>query len=310
MKTNYFLMAYPGHGGGDWFVLMCNNHPAGMTVLIETFKEQMLDFKARGLDRRKDLDAELIRLFNFREGKDACVGLLKKEHRLLWRWMEPRGARRIQMVRNPLALIGQRMGRKLADAERWIELRYHRDLIPFSRDEFEGTVMKYAYDFYEKYLRRANAEGSSWPLIRLEDLNCSVGSDGQYFLRVMEWLTQTPWPKHYVDVIRTEYTPAYGAYSRAVFDGDFNLLRLLAWPVLHWKARVRTPSEWAEDVSSVGPLAYWNNWTEQQRGLYLKHMEKLQRRLGYNQDHIGSTDADWEFRGAYGKVDLGHTGGS
>lgn len=302
-KTNYFLLAYPGHGGGDWFTLMCNNHPAGMTVVLEGFKDQMLDFEARGLDRRKDLDRELLRLMKFRDGKDACVGFLKSEHPAVWREMLAHGGRRIQVIRNPIALIGTRMWRKVEAATRWIKKRYGRE--PQGDDDmFEGHVMRYAYGFYEMYLKRAQSKRDNhWPLIRLEDMNRSVGTDGQYFLRVVEWLTQTEWPRGYLRVIRKYYTPAYGSCSMAIFDEDYNVIKLLAWPHLRWRERFQTESEWGEDVSHNSPPYHWENWSEEWRRRYLKHMLPLEKRLGYNQDHIGSTDPDWECRDAFGEVD-------
>ena len=33
-----------------------------------------------------------------------------------------------------------------------------------------------------------------------------------------------------------------------------------------------------------------------------KEIKDLQKRMGYNQDHIGSTDVDWEQRGIFGEV--------
>lgn len=302
MKTNYFILGYPGHGGGDWMTLLCNNHPAKMSVVLEPNKEEMLDFEARGLDRKKDMDPELLRFFNFRDGKDACVGVLKCEHSALWKWMKPRGGRCLRLMRNPITLIGTRMWRKVPDATRYIQKLYNHK--PENDDEmFEGHVMRYAYMFYERYLRQAAKDAHRpWPLVRLEDLNQSVGTDGKYFIRVMEWLTQTPWSQQYVKVIRHEYTPAHAAYTRVVFDADYNVERVLAWPRIRWRGRFRTPSEWGEDVSPGSASRYWGNWSEEWRIRYLKHMGMLQARLGYNQDHIGSTDPDWEFRGVYGEV--------
>lgn len=299
MKTHYFLLTYPGHGGGDWFCLMCNNHPAGMSVILEAYKEEMFDFPSRGLDRRKHLDREYFRLLEFRTGKDACVGMLKNEHGTIWRWMEAREGRRIQLVRNPIALIGTRMWRKVVAATECIRREYGH--APKNDEEmFEGHVMRYAYRFYETYLNRALESGRNhWPLVRLEDLNHSIGTDAKYFIRVMEWLTQTPWSQQYAKVIRREYTPAHAAYGRVIFDEDFNVERILAWPHIRWRGRFGTPSQWGEDVSSGSASWYWENWSEDWRARYLKHMEVLQARLGYNQGHVGSTDLDWECRGKW-----------
>ena len=128
MKTNVFMVMYPGHGGGNWFTLCTNNPPAGMSVLLEFFKDMMLDLEERGLDPRKDYDSEGLRFLEYRTGKDACVGIIKGYRESLWKYMESRGGHRLHVIRNPLALIGKRWGSRVKDPTSvlWNQRQYGR----------------------------------------------------------------------------------------------------------------------------------------------------------------------------------------
>lgn len=298
MRTNFFALMYPGHGGGNWFTLCTNNHPAGMSVVLELHKALMLDLENRGLDPRGDYVAEGLRFLKYRTGKDACVGIIKGVRPALWRYMEARGGRRLHVVRNPLALIGKRWNSRVKDpaSVQWNERRYGRKPKDTS-DMFEGYVMKYAFEFYGPYLRQAAEK--KWPLVRLEDLNASVGGSGLYYQRVVEWLTQTPWPMDYVAHIKEHYTPGHWAHGRVIFDNDHNVLRVLMWPLARWKARL---GQWGEDSSEGSPPYFWKRWKPEWHERYLKHFEELEKQLGYNQDHIGSTDERWEFEGVFGEA--------
>lgn len=298
MKTTYFMLSYPGHGGGDFFLLNMANHPQPMTCLLEAFKEQMLRFDERRIDARKGYDDEIKRVFEFRKGKDVCVANLKCDHPRLQQYVRDHEGHLINLVRNPLAVIGKRFGRKNEEAKTRFQELYGRPP-ETEADLFEGTVLKYVRQFYSVYLLRGQMHGKEWPTIRLEDLNASIGHDGRYFQRVMKWLTGVEWPDDYIDFIREHHTPGHRATSRAIFDKDYNLLRLPAWGRPAWRDRM---GKWGEDVSENGPAAYWEQWSDEMRARYLLQCSEFQQRLGYNQDHIGSTDVDWEQRGQFGEV--------
>jgi hypothetical protein len=116
----------------------------------------------------------------------------------------------------------------------------------------------------------------------------------------MEWVTQTDWPMDYITYIRMHHTPGHRATSRAIFDEDWNLLKLRAWPRKAWNEKIGAWDH--EDTSKDGPAAHWGRWSGEQRRLYLQHYGDLDKRMGYNQDHPGSTDTDWEQRDRFGEV--------
>jgi len=293
--TQYFNMVYPGHGGGDFFLLNCALHPQPMTVFLEIFKEEMLRFEERGLDRKTDYDSEILRAFEFRKGKDVCVGNLKCEHPAVIEYVETHGGRVFHVIRNPIALIGMRFGRKNEEARRGFQKLYGR---PASTDTdlFEGTVLKYKKRFHKMYLDR----GPKWPTVRLEDINYSIGRDAGYFKRFMEWATQVEWPEDYINHIRLHHTPGHAAESRAVFDEDGNLLKLNVWPRFRWREKI---GRWdREDQSAKGAAAFWDSWPDEWKKRYQLHYEELDERMGYNQDHPGSTDDAWEQEGRFGDV--------
>jgi hypothetical protein len=293
--TNFFFMFHPGHGGGGWLQYICHNHPtAQMSFIGECHK--YLEFERRGIPYPHPRAAYDREIYNFFESRlhygDAAIGLVKSFRPQHVEWATDRvGAEHVrvcQMMRNPRFNF---IGKWVAKSQR-IPLAKLLGREPASEyDVFEATACYYVKTFYEKFLARA----VQYPLVRLEDLNISVGSDGDYFQRFMEWLTGVEWPTSYVDHIRQHHTAAYKYDNWVVWD---------TWP--DGRARVKSVNtvqrveqqwpyrnNWGEDPE---PTRRWARLDERQREIYLRIIGPYERQLGYNQAHVGSTDSEWAAR--------------
>jgi hypothetical protein len=264
-----------------------------MSVIAECHLPNCLDFVRRGVPYPEPGQAYDDELYNFFESRlhyqDDCVGVIKSFRKsVAWatKRVGPERVKLCQMVRNPRFNF---VGKWAVKASR-VPLAKMLGYEP--RDEyerFEATAIYYVRTFYHKWLHQA----SRWPMIRLEDLNASVGSDGDYFQRFMEWLTGVEWPTSYINHIREHNTAAYKYRNWVEWD---------TWP--DGRERVKSVNTVQLEIQQ---WLYRHNWNEdpevpwrwarldkRQQEIYLRHIGPYEQRLGYNQAYVGSTDAEWE----------------
>lgn len=270
-----------------------NNHPAGMSMLGEFPKAGQLDFKGRDIPA----DCQDQEVINFFEGRiyygDVAIGMTRFRSTYT-QWARQRmgdeAVRIVQKIRNPiLRFVGKRVAKQKPGAA-WFQ-KLHGRSPKNEREIYEGVSAYFAQNYFEKFLKRSQ----HYPIVRLEDLNKSIGKDGVFFKRFMEWLTQTEWPWDYIYHIRDNWTPAYQYEISLEWDdeGRVSAVNMVRREKPTWR---RDWSDGPEPPLSWERLAVEQPWLEE---IYLKYHAGCQARLGYNQSGRGTTEADWEFRGAY-----------
>jgi hypothetical protein len=138
--------------------------------------------------------------------------------------------RTLQIVRNPLAVVGFRTSK----------------LDKGDEAQFIATVDLYA-SRYRKYLSRSH----DWPVVKTEDMNRSVGTDGLYFCQTMSWWTGLEWTAgHWLDV-RNGVPPDKRKF------GDWG---------------------WMNDPE---PSKHWGNMTVWQRDKFVERFAGIMLGLGY-----------------------------
>lgn len=292
--TNYFLCFSHGHSAGGWILYLCNNHPSGrISVLGEVPKPNQLDFARRGMTKKSHLNSEILKFFRDREDQnDACAGIVKSFTNGAIEFVTKRKGVIFQKVMNPLHIVGKRMFKKPSNAAEMIRRKYGH--APLNKDEeFEGHCLYYGEQKFEVFLNRAD----KWPIVRIEDLNESLGVDGFYFKRVMEGITQTEWPQDYIDYIRHNCFPNQHYVHSVHWDEHGRVKEArseLRDPAMGFRGEAR--GDWGENPL---PARAWAAWTESQQAIYHKYFDEIDKRLGYNQRYIGSTEPEWEMLGKY-----------
>lgn len=289
--TRYFLVFSHGHSAGGWLAYLCNNHPSGkISVLGEVQKPNQLAFKRRGIPM-SHISAETIKFFEDRVYYgDTCLGIIKSFTRLVMDYVSKRGGLICQGVRNPIHIVGIRYKRKMGPARQAFRGVYHR---PMETDDeiFEGHAIYYAQGKYRAFLNRAD----QYPIYRVEDLNGSLGKDGAYFKRFMESLTRVEWPWEYVRHIQENNPPCQWHHMKIFWDDEDRACRVSTW-IPDGARDYGEYCHWGPDPSIP---RYWNSWTDNQKELYQKWFGELDKRLGYNQQHMGSVESNWEWAGKY-----------
>ena len=268
-------------------MLVCNNHPAGMVVLGEVTKDEGLNLIGRGIPK-SELGNEVIRFFdNCQEQHKACAGVIKSFNYQVVKYVLAHDGIIIHKVRNPIHIVSWRFERKLEAARHTFNELYGRQP-ETALERFEGHCSYYATRFYAKFLRQAE----QYPIIRIEDLNESLRTDGSLFTRIMESVTATDWPEDYVKYIQDNWTPDQIYRFHPVWEND--RITKLDYTMQDRKRDAR--NHWGEDARNA---TYWERWTQEQRDIYYKYFADIQNNLGYNQSYPGSTDDKWKFRGYY-----------
>jgi len=295
---NYFLIYHIGHGGGNWLINAILNHPQHkMWVLGEINKPCQLDFDGRGIeDTVENKTRETLKYFEDAE-RAGCeaAGIIKCFTPATRHWVQDHGGRLIQMVRNPLSKCGSRSMRYLERPVR--ASRYYQEefgQLPETHEEMiEAHFLWARRKFYDHFMRDKRA--ALFPLVRLEDINKSMGRDGMFFARLMEWLTQVSWPQIWVDHIRRHHLPNEQYRCWVVWTQDGRV------------ADVRTePNKGAAYMNRTGcfsidpeSMIVWEQWDDMHRELYKKYFADVEKRLGYNQEYPSSVSQDWEWASRY-----------
>jgi hypothetical protein len=283
-----------------------------MWLLGEMHKPNQLDFESRGLDEKKDLQQETWNYFEDARltGQVAC-GIVKSFNRGTVEWVWEQGGKTCQMIRNPISKCGGRVVRldRKGPASDWFEGEYKRK--PETRaDWIEGHMIWVRRRFYDRYIKRASKNPDHYPLIRLEDLNQSMGifRRGKYFKRWIEWLTQVEWPQWYIDSIQANFLPNQYYNNRVDWRSPKEAKeRGLEWDRYHIESVVTEvhPTMVLQDRTKHFPIdpeswIYWEDcWDNTTKELYKKWLGDIDVALGYNHEYPGSLTQDWQFHGAF-----------
>jgi hypothetical protein len=290
-------MIHPGHGGGGWLQLLTNNHPAGLSTIGECHKPTCFNFGARGLDKGKHYNAEVIKFYHDRMYYgDRAIGIIKSFHWPNVQYAEQlvgkANIRIVQLVYNPRRRYCEKATSRGKDAAIWYETKYGEKM---STPEQQREAAA-AY-FAERYFGRYVQAGHRYPIIRLEDINLSIRLKTRFFARFMEWLTGVEWTDEYVEHIRENWTPAYQYYNHLEwenppFGGRIKAVVTKQREYMAW----RNKDNWDPDPEVI---KWWGNLTEAQKGYYTKYTTGVDRDLGYNDGDECCRLDHWKFRGSY-----------
>ena len=272
--TKFFLIDQCGHCGGSWFVMMCHRHPAGIAVVNEAHMPNQLDFE---YPCPNDVyDRHLIDFMQGAQATHAACGVLKGFHRDCIEWVQARGGYVVTWLRNPLTVAGWKCGRYTHKGE---QITGHP-----ARTEKERIEAHFAYygRFFKRMLERSLKNGRR--IVRIEDLNRSVGSDGQAFTESMEYITGVAWPPEMLE-IGAAHPPGdeapYGAGTHA-HDGS--------WPFEDWST-LRGKHKWAWDPA---PYWHWKSWEPWQRDCFVEHCGQSMHALGYDRPPAQAPTFAWD----------------
>lgn len=291
---------------------ICNSNPyARMSVVGECDKPNMLAFKRRGLPTGDSAvyDREVYNFFESRlHYGDDVIGMVKSFQYCHVNWAIKRVGKKhvkvCQMMRNPRVGFLLKWDSRVPWSARYFRKEHNRDP-KNEREWFEAVLLRYTRRFYLKFLEKADVE----PVVRLEDLNRSIGGDGRFFQNFMEWLTGTSWPMSYVEYIRKNFKPCWD-YNVLVEwdkwpDGRDRVKRVITKPDTKiWKYRDNWDEDpepkqlWEQNASSLG-LYVGRKMSEWQKKTFLKFIGPYEKRLGYNQSYVGCVEREWECRKKY-----------
>lgn len=294
--THFFGIHDPGRAGGSWLARCFNQNPvpAGIVMLGEAHTATQLNFPHPDPGGKDTYDQHIIAFLKSqaRQGR-AATGMIKCFHAKAEAYMRARGGRFATLVRSPMELTGCWKGRRgwgQSESRRRIPMRAIGHFPPKNERENFACLL---YEVRQRYLpivKRAERE----PLIRIEDLNRSVGGDGLFFQAVCEWLTQVPFPSYYVDVIRKWYLPCYHYPVCCIKNERGTVVGVAPIPSLRCDKSRMT---WADDTN---PPKWWNSWTGEEQGLFMEYLQETCEALGYNcTTSPGTVDVEWPMKGKY-----------
>lgn len=148
----------------------------------------------------------------------------------LQRFCDKHNGRVLQIIRNPLSVVGFRTSK-------------------LDKDDHLGFTA--IVDLYARRYRLYLERGENWPVIKTEAMNHSVGTDGLYFRRVLEWWTGLEWAAEHWRHVRDNVPPDKRRFDR---------------------------HGWLDDPE---PDKHWGNITNWQREAFLERFEDIMIGLGY-----------------------------
>jgi hypothetical protein len=298
-KSSFFFVDHTGHGGGGWLFMLCHNHPtAKISMIAECNAYNQLRFDERGVPMSR-YDSEVLAFFEDRLADgELSIGVIKSITPAQVRFATQRvGAarvRRIQMLRSPVYTLDLKwyggIGRKILVGYPHFKRRIGRDPVTDS-ERFRGHCWRYYDRFYLPYVQRAKER----PIVRLEDINRSMGGSGHFFKILMEWLTFQDWPTGYITHIQRNWTPDVRP-SNVIPRANGRWGRPITKP--HGRPPYPGRDNWDDDPE---PRQRWDAWEPWQKEIFLEVMQKggVLAKLGYDPEAPGTCGADWAFRGAY-----------
>ena len=275
--THLFGVRDPGRAGGSWLGHCCNVHPAIMRVVGEihvflgfTWPCPVSEYDEKVVGFLESQVAQGI----------AAAGIVKCFWGKTERLIHDRGGAIIQLVRNPMEVVGFRMHGKVYHKAGLAQRFLGREAA--NRAELFRVHAMYYKLTYGHVLSRWRQE----PVVRLEDMNRSCGSDGLFFKSVMEAMAQTAFPIEYVRHVQKHYLPGYH-YSHRLIQQDGIVVRIE--PAVHAYQSWRM--SWDDDAQ---PGFYWESWSSEEREIFAEVLGPVCDQLGYNyRDHPGFTDMHW-----------------
>ena len=261
----------PGRAGGSWLAYIGRVHPVGMRILGEAHVSTQLDFPYPCPPR--EYDDHIIAFLKSQTLQGVRVaGIIKSFWKYTRKFILDNGGRICTVLRNPMEVVGFKM---------------HKKPKPGLKPSFGAHVLH-----YKKVYEVRMAQSGEQPVVRLEDLNRSLGGDGQFFKSFMEWLTKTPFPQGYIEHIQRHYLPGYYyglstvRVNGIVVDVHSAVIRCQPWRM-----------QWGDDPR---PGEFWESWSEEERELFAEGLGPICEKLGYNYtDRPGFTEKDWSLASEY-----------
>lgn len=252
-----------GHCGGFWFMSICRAHPDVWAWAEAPTNPKYSPELQAGETLVDYIERERERGFH------KSLGFIKSgsavehcaEH-----------GRVIRVVRNFIEVVGKKTdqywqgvvnpGPKTPDLTqhiRTVEKNISRKMKD-EDDHFEGHVIELCR--LHRWLLHALPR--QWPLVRLETLDRSIGTDGLYFCRVMEYLTQVQWSADLARTVRDTMLPN----PQFVEDQPLDLPPHELWDEHGWL------------YDPLPPLR-WRGWSKKRRQIFLNHFKDIMLEVGY-----------------------------
>lgn len=277
MMTHLFGIRDPGRSGGSWLLHICNVHPAGMRAVGEFHLSLGFDYPCPIVE----YDERVVEFLKSQIDQGlAAAGIVKCFWAKTEKLIHDQGGRIIQVIRNPMEVVGFRMHGKV----------YHK---PGLARRFLGREAKNRVELFRAhvlyYMTAYHTICKRWrqePIVRLEDLNRSCSGDGLVFKNIMEFMTQVAFPIEYVRHVQKHYLPGYHySHHLAVQDGIVVGLEPVVSTYQPWRM------SWADDG---GAAHYWETWSQAEREIFAKELGPICDKLGYNyRDRPGFTNVQW-----------------
>jgi len=224
MSKRVVLIYNMGHSGGRWLQDVFNRHPD-----VQLWQEANHYLKVDHLDSDSQLDS--VYEF-FRSQLSLCnkrvIGLIKSFDDRSIKLCEEYGGSIFQMYSHPVNVLDAKDGKKIKECVTAGLLKLPAN----EEDTFRAHAMFYA-SIYKTYIDRSY----KWPIIKLEDLNESIKSDFQYFIKISKIFFDIEWNNKSLVDIRSMYN-VNGNLSRAYSEHTPSCNIFNRWP--EWKKSIFT----------------------------------------------------------------------
>lgn len=258
-----------GNCGGSWLASAISAHPQAMAweeLLDELGLKKAQEVISEGRKRAICRQAANYFIQQAESGKWQSVGIVKELLKEIEAFLEDKDPRVIQLVRNPIKVVGYKMDTKTVFLEDRMGRSFHSE-----REAFLAHLGLYAGHFQKLIAARAE-----YPLVRLEDLSASlVTPEAHYFKRVMAWLTRLEWTDKEVGLVRQHARPRKREH---IPDPD-------CWApdeyiAQYYKSPFPPGSRHANRWPSRGAHT-WQEWEGWQKAAFLERFEQIMIALGY-----------------------------
>lgn len=252
-----------GHCGGFWFMSICRAH-----LDVHAWAEAPTNPKYSPELRPGETLIDYIERERQR-GFYKSLGFIKSG--TVVDYCAQHG-RVMRFVRNPIEVVGKKTDQywqgivepshKTPDLTQHVRTatKHIGREIQTEEDHFEG----YTIELARMHRWLIDSLSRDWPLVKLETLDRSIGTDGLYFCRVMEYLTQVPWFAEHAHIIRETMLPN----PAFVEDQGLELPPHGLWEEHGW-------------CYDPLPLSRWHSWSKERRQIFLTHFSDIMLRLGY-----------------------------
>jgi len=252
-----------GHCGGFWFMSICRAHPDVWAWAEAPTNDKYSPELKPGESLVDYIERER------KQGAFKSLGFIKSGGVVKYCAEHGRVAR---FVRNPIEVVGKKTvqywNSLVQPGPNTPDLTQHVATV----EKHLGRPMKTEEDHFEGYtvelarLHRwlMDVRPQDWPLVKIETLDQSIGTDGRYFQRLMEHLTQVSWNLEHVRIVRETMLPN----PVSVEKETLNLPPHGLWDEHGW-------------LYDPLPAKRWDGWSEWHRRIFLTHFKDIMLRLGY-----------------------------